>query len=104
MPVWIPVCPIVEFPVRTCRRVDAHGDDVLVVNLDGEYFAVDNVCSHDYAELSEGEIEGDEVVCPLHGARFDLRTGEVTAPPAYEALRTYATRVNGGVVEVAQEE
>ena len=80
--------------------VDVDGVEVAVFNIDGEYFAIEDICTHDGGELACGDLEGDVIVCPRHGAKFSLRTGEVLAPPAYEPLATMALRVEGGVVQV----
>jgi 3-phenylpropionate/trans-cinnamate dioxygenase ferredoxin subunit len=97
---WVTVAEEQELPPGSFKCVDI--DDVLVAvfNLDGEYHAIENVCSHEYAELTDGEVEGNEIVCPLHGARFDIRTGEALTPPAYEAVAKLPVRVDGGVVQV----
>ena len=97
---WYPICALFDVPPGSCAHGDAGGEDVLVVNLDGELYAMSNICTHEYAELSEGELEGDELVCPLHQARFDVRTGEALTPPAYEGLATFAVRVVSDNVEV----
>ncbi len=76
------------------------GIDVAVFNLDGAYFAIEDVCTHDGGILTGGAVEGDVIVCPRHGARFSIRTGEVLAPPAYEDVATYPVRVEDGVVQV----
>ena len=69
---------------------------VAVARSGDEYFAIEDVCTHDGAELTGGEIEGAEIVCPRHGARFCLRTGEALTPPAYEPVRVFATRIDDG--------
>ncbi len=73
---------------------------VAVFNIEGEYFAVEDVCSHDGAELAGGPIDDHQVICPRHGARFCLRTGKALTPPAYEDIRTFPVRVRDGRVEV----
>lgn len=77
-------------------------DEVIaaVFNVQGEFFAIEDVCSHDGAELAGGPVDGDEVICPRHGARFCLRTGKALTPPAYEDIRTFPVRVRDGRVEV----
>ena len=100
---WIDVAASAELAPGAVRTVDVDDVQVAVFNVDGELYAIEDQCTHDYFCLSEGELEGEEVVCPLHGARFDLRTGEATAPPAYEAVVTYAVRVADGVVQVRDE-
>ena len=100
---WIDVAPTDEIAPGTVHTVDVDEVQVAVFNVDGELYAIEDQCTHDYFCLSEGELEGEEVVCPLHGARFDLRTGEATAPPAYEPVATYAVRIEDGRVQVRDE-
>ncbi|HTV97728.1 MAG TPA: non-heme iron oxygenase ferredoxin subunit [Steroidobacteraceae bacterium] len=69
---------------------------VAVARSGDEYFAIEDVCSHDGAELTGGAIEGAEIICPRHGARFCLRTGEALSPPAYEPVRVFATKIDDG--------
>ena len=69
-------------------------------NVGGEFLAVEEVCTHDGGGLSGGAVEGDQVVCPRHGARFCLRTGAALTPPAYEPVRRYITRIHDDVIEV----
>lgn len=80
--------------------VDAHGQRVAVCNADGEYFAVADVCSHDGAPLEQGELNGHEVECPRHGARFDVRSGRALCLPAVRGVKTYPTRIESGNVEI----
>ena len=77
-------------PIAVGRRM------VVVARSGEEYFALEDVCTHDGAELAGGTIEGAEIVCPRHGARFCLRTGEAMTPPAYEPVRVFATKIEGG--------
>lgn len=97
---WVDVASVEEIPPGECKAVDVDDRLLAVVNVDGEFHAIDNICTHEYAELSDGVILGDEIQCPLHGARFNVRSGEVTAPPAYEPLRTYEVRVHGDRLQV----
>jgi 3-phenylpropionate/trans-cinnamate dioxygenase ferredoxin subunit len=69
---------------------------IAVVRSAGEFFAIEDVCTHDGAELTGGPVEGAEIVCPRHGARFCLRSGAALTPPAYEAVRVFATRLDAG--------
>ncbi|MDZ4753517.1 MAG: non-heme iron oxygenase ferredoxin subunit [Phycisphaerae bacterium] len=69
---------------------------VAVYNLDGAYYATDNLCTHGEASLAEGVVEGDNIMCPFHGGTFDIRTGEPTAPPCVMPLRTYPVTVEDG--------
>ncbi|RQW83852.1 MAG: non-heme iron oxygenase ferredoxin subunit [Methylococcus sp.] len=83
--------------------VDVDGIDVAVFNIEGEYLAIQDACTHDGTEIASGDLEGGEIVCPRHGARFCLRTGKVLAPPAYEDIQTYPVRVHDGRIEVGAE-
>ena len=75
---------------------------VAVARSGEEYFAIEDVCTHDGAELTGGEIEGAEIICPRHGARFCLRTGEALTPPAYEPVRVFATKIEVDICGYAQ--
>jgi nitrite reductase/ring-hydroxylating ferredoxin subunit len=81
--------------------VDIDGRRLCVARVDGTVFAVDTRCSHAAADLHDGELEGFEVECPWHGARFDIRTGEVVLGPARRPVRTYPVRMSGDGVEVS---
>jgi naphthalene 1,2-dioxygenase ferredoxin component len=80
--------------------VEVAGKAVALYDVDGVVFATDNICTHAYAHLSDGWLDGDAIECPLHAARFDVKTGEVLAPPANEKLKTYPVRVVGEQIEV----
>jgi len=97
---WQRVAPVADFPPGARRVLDLDGAAIAVFNLDGAYYAIEDLCSHDGGELASGEIEGHDIVCPRHGARFDIRTGAVTAPPAWEAIASLPTRISAGWVEV----
>lgn len=72
------------------------GRRIIAVARSGEsYFALEDVCTHDGAQLTGGAIEGTEIICPRHGARFCLRTGEALTPPAYEPVRVYEIKIEG---------
>ncbi len=72
------------------RRLQLDGLDILLADVDGRLYAMDNRCPHEDASLYNGALKGHCVECPLHGSRFDLRTGEPQEPPADTAVRTYA--------------
>ncbi len=81
---WTRVCDLVELPPGQFRVVEVDGAMLAVFNIEGELHAIEDVCTHDGGQLTGGEIRGCEIICPRHGARFDLRTGEALCPPAYE--------------------
>jgi 3-phenylpropionate/trans-cinnamate dioxygenase ferredoxin subunit len=80
--------------------VEVDGVEVAVFNVNGEYYAIEDVCTHDGAEIASGELDGDEIVCPRHGSRFCIRNGRVLTPPAYEDLPCFPVRVKDGVIQV----
>lgn len=100
MPDWFDVARPEDIAPGTAYAADVEGTFIAVVNVGGEFFAVEDLCTHDGGDLASGEVEGDEIVCPRHGARFCVRTGAVRAPPAYEDIRAFPVRVEGGVVQV----
>ena len=74
----------------------AVGDDqVLLANVEGTIYACDNVCTHAFAPLAEGDLYGEQVECPLHGSVFNVATGDVIDPPAVESLRAFQVRMEG---------
>jgi 3-phenylpropionate/trans-cinnamate dioxygenase ferredoxin subunit len=98
---WRPALPLADLAPGTMRCVTVAEAPVLVVHTkDGAVHAVHNVCSHAYAHLDEGRLRGHRVICPLHGASFDVRTGAVLGAPATVPLRSYAARVVDGRIEV----
>lgn len=97
---WIEVAAVRDFPPGTYRVVVTDDISIAVFNLDGRYYAIEDRCTHENTELSDGQVDGEEIVCPMHGARFSIVTGAVLGPPAYENLRTFPVRVTNGWVEV----
>ena len=80
--------------------VDVDGTDVAVFKLDGSFYAIEDVCTHDGAEIASGVLEGDEIICPRHGARFCIKTGAVKSAPAYEDIACFPVRIERGKVQV----
>ncbi len=78
--------------------VEVEGVAVCVARVGQEVFAVEDTCTHSDASLSEGEVNGMKIECWLHGAEFDLRTGEALTPPATSPLKTYKVELNGNQV------
>lgn len=97
---WVDVADVNELPGGSSRVVDVDGAMIAVFNLDGEYYAIEDICTHDGGELASGDLEGEEIICPRHGARFNIKTGEVTAPPAYEAVATFPVRIQANKIQV----
>jgi 3-phenylpropionate/trans-cinnamate dioxygenase ferredoxin subunit len=75
---------------------EVDGREIAVFNVDGEFYAIDDVCTHDGGPLAEGELDGCEIECPRHGARFDVRTGKALCLPATEPVATHRVTVKDG--------
>jgi 3-phenylpropionate/trans-cinnamate dioxygenase ferredoxin subunit len=97
---WITVVKAEELAPGQWRTADVDGTAVAVFNVDGEYYAIEDVCTHDGGQLTGGSVEGRQVVCPRHGARFCIRTGEALTPPAYEPTAKFPVRVHEGEIQV----
>ncbi len=97
---WLPLCRVEDLPVGAMRRFTPAGVEVALYHLADGFFATAAVCTHERADLTKGELRGARVSCPLHGARFDVRTGRVLSPPAFKPLQVFATRVRDDTVEV----
>ena len=80
--------------------IDVDGTDVAVFKIEGGFYAIEDVCSHDGAEIASGELDGYEIICPRHGARFCVKTGAVKSPPAYENIEVFPVRIENGKVQV----
>jgi 3-phenylpropionate/trans-cinnamate dioxygenase ferredoxin component len=93
---WIDAGPISALADGQTLSIAVGRRMVAVARSGAEFFAIEDVCTHDGAELTGGSIEGAEIVCPRHGARFCLRTGEALTPPAYEPVRVFATKIDDG--------
>ncbi len=96
----IKVCKAEEVTENSVKVVPTRYGRVALVRLDGVVCAFEDVCTHDDGPLGEGEIEGEEIICPRHGARFNMRTGKAVKLPATADIETFPARVNGGQVEV----
>ena len=96
------MCPADELPPGELKIVHAGQISVGVYNLDGEYYAIEDRCSHDDGPLCEGEFDSETgvVVCPRHGANFDIRTGRALTLPAFVPVEVYPVRVVGGIVKL----
>lgn len=97
---WVSIARVGQFAPGEWRAVDVDGAHLAVFNLDGEFFAIEDVCTHDGGQLTGGLIDGDQIVCPRHGARFCLRTGAALCAPAYEPTASLPVRVEDGEVQV----
>jgi 3-phenylpropionate/trans-cinnamate dioxygenase ferredoxin subunit len=83
---------------------EAQGRRIALCNVDGAFYAIDDICTHDGGSLDQGELDGHQIECPRHGARFDVRSGRALALPAVMPVRSYPVRVEDGVVKVGLDE
>lgn len=93
---YIKVATVDEIPPGTSKLIEIEELRIALFNLDGEFYAIEDICTHDGGPLVEGDIvDGCLVECPRHGARFDVRTGKAVRMPAFEPTTAYAVRVEG---------
>jgi 3-phenylpropionate/trans-cinnamate dioxygenase ferredoxin component len=98
---FINVATVDEIPPGDSKLVEIGFTGIALFNLDGEIYAIEDMCTHDGGPLVEGTVvNGCEVKCPRHGARFDIRTGAALSFPAFEPTRTFAVRIEGNQVWV----
>ena len=97
---WVAVATLDELGDRHVHGVYVQGHPVVLVAMDGSVYAVDGRCPHRSALFFDGRLEGDSIRCPLHGFRYDVRSGVSTWPHGWDPLATYETRVDGNVVYV----
>jgi 3-phenylpropionate/trans-cinnamate dioxygenase ferredoxin subunit len=89
-----------DVPAGEARVFKAAGKDVAVCNVDGTFYCIDDVCTHDGGPLGEGYLEGDQIECPRHGARFDVKTGKALTLPAVLPVNTYPVQIEGDEIRV----
>jgi 3-phenylpropionate/trans-cinnamate dioxygenase ferredoxin component len=97
---WIDVVREGEMSPGEFRVVDLDGTPVAVFNIGGTYHAIEDTCTHDGGDLTSGWLEGDQIICPRHGARFCVRTGAALTAPAYEPTAVFPVRVENGMIQI----
>ena len=97
---WVDVALRREIDPGQHKTVVVDDTPIAVFNVAGEYYAIEDSCTHDGSPLASGCIEGTEIECPHHGARFSLVTGDVLSPPAYEPVAVFPLRIHQGVIQV----
>ena len=97
---WQTVAGSTDIPPGRVGVFEVEGVRIALCNVDGTFYAIDDVCTHDGGALDQGELEGNEIECPRHGARFDVRTGKVMRLPAFVPVQTYPIRIEDGKVQV----
>jgi 3-phenylpropionate/trans-cinnamate dioxygenase ferredoxin component len=101
MPSFVKVTSRRELPPGGKKLAEVDGRPIALFNVDGKFYAIDDVCTHDGGPLAEGQLLGCEIMCPRHGAKFDVRTGKALCMPAVEPVIVHATDVRGDDVYVA---
>ena len=89
-----------EISENSVKVVNIDDKDIAIFNVEGDFYAIDDLCSHAEASLAEGEVFDCKVECPLHGAEFDLKTGEAVTLPATKSVNTYETEIIDGYIYV----
>ena len=84
-----------DIQLSNMKEVQLDGEIICLANIEGKYYAIGNICTHEGGPLADGTLGGYEVECPWHGSKFDVRTGEVKEPPASEPEPTYQVKVDG---------
>jgi 3-phenylpropionate/trans-cinnamate dioxygenase ferredoxin subunit len=97
---FVEIAPVDDIPSGGRLFVEVDGKPIVVFNIAGQLFAIGDVCTHDNGPLGDGEVDGHEVVCPRHGARFEVRTGRTAGLPAVVDIPAYPVRVRDGKIEV----
>ena len=92
-----------EIGPSSMKAVEVDGEKICVINAEGNYYAIGNVCTHVGGPLDEEPLEGFEVECPWHGSKFDIRTGEPTKPPAARAVPKYEVKIDGDNILVRKQ-
>jgi naphthalene 1,2-dioxygenase system ferredoxin subunit len=97
---WVTVADRSAVETGSVIGVKAGDLDIALYNIDGEFFATHNICTHAHALLSEGWLEGDVIECPLHGGRFEVKTGKGLGAPITADVKTFPVRIEGNAIQV----
>jgi 3-phenylpropionate/trans-cinnamate dioxygenase ferredoxin subunit len=97
---YIAVASVEELEEGGRLFIEIDEQPIMIIRIKNEYYAIADVCSHDDGPVGEGNLEGFEIICPRHGAHFDIRTGKVLALPAFVDIPAYPVRINGDHIEI----
>jgi 3-phenylpropionate/trans-cinnamate dioxygenase ferredoxin subunit len=97
---FISFAEVSDLPPGERLYLDVGEIPVVIINLAGRYFAIADICTHDDGPLGDGDIDGCEIICPRHGARFDLNNGDALSLPAIKATKVFPVRERGGKLEI----
>jgi len=97
---FIKIASTSDVPLGTVRVYGLNGRQIAVCNVDGTFYAIDDICTHDGGSLDQGELQGDQIECPRHGARFDVTSGRAITLPAVMPVKSYPVQVEGDEIRV----
>jgi 3-phenylpropionate/trans-cinnamate dioxygenase ferredoxin subunit len=97
---FVKVARVEDVPLDGRLYHEFDEETIIVFNVEGEFYAIADLCTHDDGPLGEGEVDGHDVVCPRHGARFDIRTGRALSLPAFKAVPSYQVKIEDGAIFV----
>ena len=97
---FVEIAPADQLPAGERLFVEVEGHSIVIFNIGGTLYAIGDVCSHDGGPLGDGDLDGFNVICPRHGARFDVRSGEALLLPAVQDIPAYPVRVRDGTIEL----
>lgn len=97
---YIEIAPASELPSGERLFVEIEGKSIVIFNIAGQLFAIGDICTHDDGPLGDGDLEGYHIVCPRHGAEFDVRSGKVMQMPAVVDIPAYPVKVVDGMIQV----
>ncbi|MFV2031398.1 MAG: non-heme iron oxygenase ferredoxin subunit [Gammaproteobacteria bacterium] len=100
MPKFIAVTPVTRIKAGIAKPFTVDGQNLLIANLDGKFYSIEDRCSHEDSRLSLGCLRGDLIDCTLHGSRFNVKTGIPVEEPAVEPVRTFRVRVQNDMIEI----
>ena len=94
------IAKVQDLPPGERLFIEVGGAQIVIFNIAGQFYAIGDVCTHDNGPLGDGELEGNEIVCPRHGAHFDVRNGKAVRLPAVRATPSYPVRIVGDALEI----
>ena len=103
MAAFVKIATTADIPPGKVNVYEVDGRQIAVCNVDGTFYAIDDICTHDGGSLDQGELEDDQIECPRHGARFDVKTGRALTLPAVMPVQSYPVQVTGDAIEVSVE-
>lgn len=100
MSAWVDVARVEEISTGKPVHREVDGTAIAVFKLGQDFYAIEDICTHDGGQLTGGCVENDEVICPRHGARFSIKTGAALSAPAYEPTAIFPVRIENGMVQI----